>query len=696
MSGISLRPGKSWPLGAHYDGQGVNFAVFSAHAQSMTLCLFDKTGKVETGQLALQRSEGDVWHGYLPGAGPGLIYGLRAHGPWQPGQGLRFNPAKLLLDPYARDIVGEFVWDNSHFDGASTPAQEADPQDNAGIALKARVCAPLPRQDPGPALSTPLAQTVLYECHVKGFSQRNPAVPEALRGSFAGLAHPASIAHLQSLGVTAVSLLPLHYRISEERLVKLGLSNYWGYNTLGFFCVDPRLASGADGLTPLEEFRAMVRALHEAGIEVILDVVYNHTAESDAHGPSLSFRGLDNLSYYWVEDHDPAHYKNFSGCGNSLNMRHPRVLQMIMDSLRYWAGELQVDGFRFDLASALGRNDHGFSAHNAFFTAVAQDPVLSRVKLIAEPWDIGLGGYQLSGFPRGWLEWNDQFRDAMRRYWVQAAATPEAPASITRGELAMRLCGSSDLYQTQRRRPHSSVNYVCAHDGFNLLDLVSYSFRHNLANGENNLDGHQHEHNFNAGEEGSSARPEVQQLRQRLQRALLASTLLAQGTPMLLAGDELGHSQGGNNNPYCQDNTTTWLDWQGQDSDLLRFTQTVLRIRRELRPFADHWYHGVADANGLADLAWYRADGHLMDFGDWQDINDCCLACQIGQAGGTTSTLMLLLNAGAQSQDFALPAGDWAGVLDSASLHGHSNWSGSGQATCQVLAHSLVLLKRVR
>lgn len=695
LNTASIRPGQPWPLGAHFDGQGVNFAVFSAHAQAMELCLFDHHGQTEVARLALSRSDGAIWHGYVEGAKPGLIYGLRAHGPWEPQRGLRFNDAKLLLDPYARDIVGDFVWHDDHFDGMRAQPANKNPHDNAHMALKARVCEAHQAWGDDSAPLTPLSHTVIYECHVKGFSKRNPAVPANLRGSYAGLAHAASIAHLQALGVTAVSLLPVHYRLSEERLDKLGLSNYWGYNTLGFFCPDPRLASGAEGLSPRDEFCAMVRALHAANIEVILDVVYNHTAEGDEHGPTLSFRGLDNLSYYWVPANEPSHYKNFSGCGNTLDMREPRVLQLVMDSLRYWVQEMHVDGFRFDLASVLGRSDFGFSTHASFFTALAQDPMLARVKLIAEPWDLGPGGYQLSGFPKGWLEWNDQFRDAMRRFWVQAAAAPEQPAHITRGELAMRLCGSSDLYQAQGRAPHASVNYVVSHDGFSLLDLLSYQHRHNLANGENNHDGHGHNLNFNCGAEGPSNEPAVVKLRQRLQRAMLATCLLSQGTPMLCAGDELGHSQTGNNNPYCQDNDTTWIDWHAADADLLAFTMHVIALRQTLRPFADQWYHGVMDEGEHLDLAWYRQDGQPMHLDDWLNPQDRTLGCLIGKAGGSNKAHMLLLNAGTEDCSFVLAKGAWRALLDTAKLNGKSTWQGTVPNTCLVAAHSLVLLQLI-
>jgi len=539
---------------------------------------------------------------------------------------------------------------------------------------------------------TTLTNTVLYECHVKGFSKLNPLIPTELRGSYAGLAHPASINHLKGLGVTAINLLPVQYSLSEERLVNQGLANYWGYNTLGFFCVNPQLASSPDARAARDEFRSMVRTLHTAGLEVILDVVYNHTAEADESGPTINFRGLDNASYYRLPTDDPSHYENYSGCGNTLNLRQPKVLQMVMDSLRYWVVDMHVDGFRFDLAPVLGRTDTGFSAQAAFFAVMAQDPVLSRVKMIAEPWDTGPGGYQVGGFPRGWLEWNDKFRDCMRRFWVQgAAASDEMPSGCTRGNFAMRLCGSSDLYQERRRAPAKSVNYVVSHDGFTLRDLVSYNQRHNEANGENNRDGHNDNLSFNCGMEGPSDDPMVTTLRDRLQRVLLANTLLAQGTPMLCAGDELGHSQGGNNNPYCQDNATTWIDWSAPDNDLLAFTQHLLTLRHQLQPFANKWYSGVADANGLYDVSWWNANGSVLQHEAWHHATDRTLACLIGKPGRSATPLLMLFNAGAMREAFVLPPGHWHALLDTSQPRGQSNCTAS--STLPVPAHSMMLLQ---
>jgi glycogen operon protein len=696
LTSANLQAGRAWPMGVHFDGHGINVAVFSANALAIELCLFDDEGVHEVVRLRLPCRTGDVWHGYLPQAAPGLIYGLRAHGPWRPDKGHRFDSSKLLLDPCAREIVGDFIWSSEHFAPDRQHPRHLDTHDNARLALKARVVHDNFDWGNDKSPYTPLAQTVLYECHVKGFSKQHPDIPVELRGSLAGLGHPVAIKHFKQLGITALNLLPVHYAINEERLVNMGLTNYWGYNTLGFFCVDPRLASGAHGMSPRDEFRHMVRALHRVGIEVILDVVYNHTAEGDHNGPTLSFRGLDNASFYHLVANDPSRYENFSGCGNTVNVRHPKVLQLVMDSLRYWVSEMHVDGFRFDLASVLGRTDHGFSTHAAFFAAVAQDPVLSRVKLIAEPWDLGPGGYQVGGFPKGWLEWNDHFRDGMRRFWVQQAGSPHAEVpKCSRGDFAMRLCGSSDLYQVRQRAPVKSVNYVVSHDGFTLADLVSYNHRRNLANGEDNRDGTGDNLSFNCGEEGPTDNPEVLALRGRLQRAMLASTVLAQGTPMLSAGDEIGHSQNGNNNPYCQDNATTWIDWSKADTDLLTFTQRLIALRHQLLPFASQWYRGITDADGMDDLSWWQADGSVLQGGNWHQPMARSLICLIGKPGRNARPLAMLINANASPESFILPRGQWQAMLDTSHKHGLSYQTGSGGQALQLASHSLMLLQQI-
>ena len=662
---LLLAPGHPSPLGVLWDGQGLNIAVVSTQAQAIELCLFDASGTLETHRGRLPACSLDVWHGYLPcppgstlGA-PGQLYGLRAHGPWRPERGQRFNPRKLLLDPQARQIVGDFDWGPEHFGHDGDHPLQPDPRDNAASALKCRVLHDDFDWGDDRPLRTPLAETVLYELHVKGFSRCNPAVPEALRGSYAGLAHPASIAHLQALGVTAVSLLPVHHWLDEQRLVNLSLRNYWGYNTLGFFCPAPRLA--AEPARARDEFRRMVRSLHQAGLEVMLDIVFNHSAESDERGPTLCWRGLDNAGSYRLPAEQRSAYDNYSGCGNTFDLRQPRVLQLVMDSLRFWAGEMHVDGFRFDLGPVLGRGDHGFERDGPFFTAVLQDPLLGRLladgKLIAEPWDIGPGGYQAGNFPRGWLEWNDGFRDTVRAFWLGG--------DTTRGQFAQALAGSAQRLQARRRLPGESVNYIVSHDGFTLRDLVSYDLRHNLANGEGNRDGHGHNLSWNCGVEGNTDDPEVLWCRGRLQRALLATLLLSQGTPMLAAGDEIGHSQQGNNNPYCQDNPLTWIDWSGADAGLLQFTRRALALRRQWLPLGAQWYTGLADAQGQADLAWLRRGGQALTDWDWTQSASRVLGACIGAPGRRPGPLLMLFNAEPQDTVFSLPAGRWRCLLDS-------------------------------
>jgi glycogen operon protein len=696
-----LEAGRAWPLGAHWDGEGVNFAVFSAHAEAVELCLYDAHGQAELRRVRLDARTDDVWHGYLRGAAPGLVYGLRAHGPWAPVQGHRYNPHKLLLDPYARELVGAFEWRPEHFGSARDDVRVMDARDNGASALKARVVAD--RYDwshDGVAdrpPRTPLADTVIYEAHVKGLTRLHPDVPEALRGTYAGLASPAMVGHLQRLGVTALSLLPVHAHLDEERLARLGLVNYWGYNTIGFFAVEPRYAAGMGvdgqvagtstaGQAARDEFRGMVKRLHAAGIEVLLDVVYNHTAEGDERGPTLSWRGLDNRSYYRTLPGDPDRYDNLSGCGNALDLRQPRVVQLVLDSLRYWVGEMHVDGFRFDLAPVLGRGEHGFDARHAFFQALAQDPLLAGAKLVAEPWDLGPGGYRLGGFPRGWLEWNDRFRDTARSFWLHGAAP---------GEFARRLCASSDLYEAAGRAPAASVNYVAAHDGFTLRDVVSYAHKHNEANGEHNRDGHDVNHSANCGAEGASADPAVLALRGRLQRALLATLLLSQGTPMLCAGDELGQTQGGNNNAYCQDNATTWLDWDGADRALLDYAARLVALRRRLLPLGARWLHEGPDAAGRHDIAWLRADGARLSHDDWAPGAPRVLGARIGAPGRAREPLLLLVNAEALVRPFALPPGRWRRRLDSAPGDADPQDSAGGVDVCGsylLQAHSVVLL----
>jgi isoamylase len=660
---FELTSGLPFPLGATIRADGVNFAVVSEHATMIELCLFDEAGH-ET-RLPLPSCTDGIWHGWLRGAGPGLVYGLRAHGSYKALSGHCFNPHKLLLDPYAREIVGRLQWDDRVFGyrrGHADRHLSFDTRDDAALVPKARVAAPLPELR-GLGVRVPAADTILYELHVKGFSQLHPDVPTSLRGTYAGLAHPACIAHLRSLGVTTLSLLPVHYALTEHRLELLGLRNYWGYNTLAWFCPDARLSSQPDDPTATRvEFREMVTALHAAGFEVVLDVVYNHSAEESELGPTLSLRGLDNALYYRLDLHDRSRCINWSGCGNTLNLEHPRVVQLVLDSLRHWVLEFGVDGFRFDLAPLLGRSQtrqHGFDPHAPLLVALAQDPVLARVKLIAEPWDLGPDGYALGRFPGRFMEWNDRFRDGLRRFWLER--------SIARGELARRLAGSNDRFHHGLRRPSASINFITAHDGFTLADLVSYSRKHNLANGEEDRDGHGVNFSINCGVEGPSDDPDIVARRARLRRALLTSLLVAQGTPMLLAGDELGNSASGNNNAYCQDNPISWLDWSSADLDLLAFVRGCVELRRThpaLR--SDTWLRDDSDpSEGVSEFGveWRRPDGEIMAVDDWHDPDRHCLGVRLGEPD---DALFLLFNAESHAITFTLPSGRWEVLLDSA------------------------------
>ena len=607
MTNALVWPGRSSPLGATPDAAGVNFALFSDHATKVELCLFDSPeARCESKRILLPEKTDQVWHGYLPGLRPGQIYGYRVYGPTDERQGHAFNPAKLLLDPYAKSITRDFRWDAAVLDPTADTAH----------------CAPLARVvssdfdwqgDRSPL--TAWHESVVYELHVKGFTQQHPDVPANLRGTYAGLASPAAIAHLQKLGVTAVELLPVHYHVDEHFLVQRGRVNYWGYNTLGFFAPDARYsATGPEGA--VQEFRSMVRRLHAAGIEVILDVVYNHTAEGNEHGPTLSFRGIDNAAYYRLAD-DRKKYIDFTGCGNSLNVAHPRVLQLIMDSLRYWVLEMHVDGFRFDLASALARELWEVDRLGAFFDIIHQDPVLSNVKLIAEPWDLGPNGYQVGNFPVLWTEWNGKYRDCVRRFWRGHGGTL--------GELASRLAGSSDLYAHNGRQPSASLNFITAHDGFTLRDLVSYDQKHNEANGEENRDGCSYNESWNCGAEGPTDDPAINRLRARQQRNILATLILSQGVPMLLAGDEFGQTQQGNNNAYCQDSPLAWLNWEltEEQSSLLAFVREVMRLRKTQPVFRRRRFFQGREIHGreIKDIYWVKPDGEEMSDADWQAGN---------------------------------------------------------------------------
>ncbi|MCB1739330.1 MAG: glycogen debranching protein GlgX [Gammaproteobacteria bacterium] len=685
-----MEPGSAYPLGASYDGRGINFALFSAHAERVELCVFDTSGSRELHRLRLPEYSNEVWHGYLPDFGPGTVYGYRVFGPYKPRSGHRFNHHKLLLDPYARCLVGRFRWSGTHYAyRLNDPRGDMsfDERDNAQDMYKAMVVeATQAAEAPGGIGDRPRhawRDSFIYEAHVRGLTRRHPDIPEGLRGTIGALAQPAVITHLQRLGATAIELLPVHAFIDEHFLIRRGLRNYWGYNSIGFFAPMPRyLASSVPGPAQLDELKGAVRALHEAGLEVILDVVYNHTAEGNELGPSFSFKGIDNRSYYHLSPNNPRFYENHTGCGNALNLAHPRVAALVMDSLRYWAGEIGVDGFRFDLASTLARESSGFDAGAAFLDMLAQDPLLARCKLIAEPWDIGPGGYQLGGFPAGWAEWNDQFRDTVRRFW----RGDEGQLPV----LARRLHGSSDLFEHHGRRPHASLNFVTSHDGFTLQDQVSYLEKHNEANGEQNQDGHPANFSQNFGVEGLSDDPRVARARRQQRRNLLATLLLAEGTPMLLAGDEMGRTQLGNNNAYCQDNEIAWLDWSARDgvADLSEFIGTLARIRRESPVLRrDRFVHGAFSCaqTGFADIAWYGPDGRLMSDARWTDPGNRCLgmlrtgdctelapealdrlengngrlvepAAQVGQSGELADAILLIVNAGASEVDFQLPA----------------------------------------
>lgn len=662
----TLLPGTARHWGAHQTPAGVNFALAAPGADRVELCLFDAGGSEEVCRLTLPARTGEVWHGLLPGAVAGLVYGYRVHGPWSPATGLRFNPAKLLLDPYAQEIVGRY--DGSDIHTGHTPesagiSPRRDERDNAATALKARVCTPLPPASFAPVVAA--GQRVVYELHIKGFTKRHPGIPEALRGTYAGLAHPAAIAHLKSLGVTTLCIMPVAARADEERLQRLGLSNYWGYSPIAWSAPEPRYWSGSRGSSPRTEFRSMVDALHAAGLEVVLDVVYNHTGETDECGPQLSLRGIANAVYYHLDPANPARYLNWTGCGNCVNLNHPIVLRTVMDSLRTWVQDFGVDGFRFDLAPVMARGaqdrEYRFDTHSTWLASVAQDPVLRERLMIAEPWDIGPGGYQLGGFPAGWLEWNDKFRDTQRSAWLLHHST--------RGALAQRMAGSADVFGAGLRGAHSSVNFVTAHDGFTLMDAVSYGHKHNDANGENNRDGHAHNLSVNHGVEGASSDAGVVQARARHRRTLLAATVFALGTPMLLAGDELGHTQGGNNNAYCQDNATTWLQWDNPALHESVFVARAIALRHELPALqASHWWRtagaaGGEDAAGVV-ATWSMPDGAALQTSDWDAPGGGAFILALQP--GTPQAVLLLLNPSACAQDFLLPAGAWRMRLYSA------------------------------
>jgi len=603
-------PGRPAPLGATFDGIGTNFSVFSELAERVELCCFDGNG-VET-RVDLPERTALCWHGYLPDVKPGQRYGFRVHGPWAPDNGVWSNPAKLLLDPYAKAIDGSWDWNEAmfpyHFDAPETSRNDLD---SAPFIPKSIVINPFFDwgQDRNPR--TPWHRTVVYETHIKGFTKRHPDIPEQLRGTYAGMAHPVAIKYLQKLGVTAVELMPVHQFVQDSTLNSRGLRNYWGYNSIGYLAPHNEYALAQRG-EQVQEFKHLVKTMHEAGIEVIVDVVYNHTAEGNHLGPMLSFKGIDNGAYYRLSGENRRYYVDYTGTGNTLNMRHPHVLQLIMDSLRYWVTEMHVDGFRFDLAATLARELHEVDRLSSFFDLIQQDPIVSQVKLIAEPWDIGEGGYQVGNFPPLWSEWNGKYRDTVRDFW--------RGTDRTLAEFAYRLTGSSDLYEGSGRSPNASVNFVTAHDGFTLHDLVSYNDKHNEANGEENRDGENHNRSWNCGVEGPTDDQQVHELRARQQRNFLATLMLSQGVPMLLGGDEMGRSQGGNNNAYCQDNEISWYDWGSADAQLLEFTRRLIRLRHRHPVFCRRrWFQGRdPHGSGLGDIGWFTAAGNEMSEGDWQ------------------------------------------------------------------------------
>jgi isoamylase len=671
---IEVWPGTPYPLGATYDGAGTNFAVFSEVAESVELCLFDAADNEI--RLTLPEYDAFVWHGFLPGVSPGQRYGFRVHGPYDPAHGHRCNPNKLLLDPYAKAVQGHFDWDQCLFGYSFGSPDARNDDDSAPHAMKAVVINPYFDWRSDHQLHIPYHQSLIYEAHVKGMTIQHPDIPENIRGTYAGLAHPVMIDYLTKLGVTAVELMPVHQFVTDSGLRDKGLSNYWGYNTIGFFAPHNDYSSSGDLGEQVQEFKALVRTLHEAGIEVILDVVYNHTAEGNHLGPTLSFRGLDNAAYYRLIEEDPSKYMDYTGTGNSLNARNPHALQLLMDSLRYWVLEMHVDGFRFDLASVLARELHDVDRLSAFFDLVQQDPVVSQVKLIAEPWDVGEGGYQVGNFPPQWSEWNGKYRDTVRDFWRGQPATL--------GEFASRLTGSSDLYAHSGRRPMASINFVTAHDGFTLQDLVSYNFKHNGANGEDGNDGSDDNRSWNCGVEGPTDNLDILTLREQQKRNFLTTLFLSEGVPMLVHGDEFGRSQAGNNNGYCQDNAISWVDWslRAENEVQLNFTRALSALRRDhpvfrrRRFFDGRPVHVAGEA--LRDIAWFTPGGTGMSEADWDTGHGKSVAVffngdaigypdQRGQAV-VDDSFLLLFNADDKSIDFTTPNTDygerWEIVID--------------------------------
>jgi isoamylase len=714
VGAVSTRclPGDPWPLGATYDGVGTNIAVFSDVAERVEVCLTADDAEEE--RIELTERSGSVWHGYLPDVDPGQRYGFRVHGPYEPARGLRCNPNKLLLDPYAKAIDGPVLWDEAVFAHRFDDPDAFNDADSAPFVPRSVVVNPYFDWADDRLLRTPWADTVIYEAHVKGATQRFEDVEPELRGTYAGIAHPAFVDHLTSLGITAIELLPIHQFVHDSHLVERGLSNYWGYNSIGFFAPHDEYSHRGSTGDQVQDFKQMVKALHAAGIEVILDVVYNHTAEGNHLGPTLCFKGIDNAAYYRLVGGDERYYMDYTGTGNTLQMRNPYTLQLVMDSLRYWVTEMHVDGFRFDLASTLARSLHEVDRLSAFFDLVQQDPVISQVKLIAEPWDVGDGGYQVGNFPSYWAEWNGRYRDCIRDHW---AGSPQGLS-----EVAYRLTGSSDLYESASRKPHASINFITAHDGFTLRDLVSYNEKHNEANGEDNRDGESHNRGWNCGAEGPTDDEAINELRARQQRNLLSTLLLSQGVPMLLGGDEMGRTQQGNNNAYCQDNEISWLDWEGRDEKLLTFTRRLIAFRmshptfRRRRFFEGRPLHGAE----TADLTWFDPSGEPMSDAQWDEDHAKALAMHVNGDGievdrrgiiVTDDTFMLLVNGADEAVTFTLPTAEygdaWITAIDTATGHVeveiphddeiedvHDADHKSGDAV-ELVERSLMLLRRI-
>lgn len=698
-----IHTGTPYPLGATYDGKGVNFSIYAENATGVELCLFDDKDDDETSvQVPIKERTHQIWHVYILDLHPGQLYGYRVHGPYEPQQGLRFNPHKLLIDPYAKAIAGTLKWNDALFGyqlGHPDEDLSFSDADSAPFVPKCVVidtnfdwegdC--LPR--------TPMHQTIIYETHVKGFTALHPDIPEEIRGTYSALAHPITITYLQSLGITAIELMPVHHFITDRHLQEKGLTNYWGYNSIGFFAPDVRYASQGIQGEQVNEFKEMVKALHRAGIEVILDVVYNHTGEGNEKGPTLSFRGIDNAAYYRLTE-DPRYYMDFTGTGNTLNARLPSVLRLIMDSLRYWIQEMHVDGFRFDLASTLARELHDVNKLSSFFDVIHQDPIISQVKLIAEPWDVGEGGYQVGKFPAGWAEWNGKYRDCIRDYWIGADSML--------GEFADRLMGSSDLYKDDYRTPAASINFITAHDGFTLHDLVSYNDKHNEANGEDNQDGENHNRSWNCGVEGPTDDPEVNRLRAKQKRNLLATLFLSQGVPMLVAGDEAGRTQHGNNNAYCQDNELSWLNWETIDQSLLEFTQQLIALRKTHPIFCRRkWFQGVPIKGiGLEDIAWFLPEGFEMDDAHWEKDYARSLAVYLNGHGIRSldkegnkiidNNFYMMFNAYWEPIDYQLPPDKygthWIKVLDTNAEKSFTQEELTASDTISVPGRSIVML----